>query len=141
MRLIAVVFGTNSEQARAAETQKLLTYGFRFFETQSFYKKGVELARAPVWKGTEHEVSAGLADDLTMTLPRGQLKKLKAEIVMNPQITAPIAKGQPIGKVEVKLDDKVMHTADLVALQPVEEGGFFRKLWDSIRLFFYGLFN
>ncbi|WP_407362868.1 D-alanyl-D-alanine carboxypeptidase family protein [Pseudomonas luteola] len=141
MRLIAVVFGTNSEQARAAETQKLLTYGFRFFETQSFYKKGVELARAPVWKGTEHEVSAGLADDLTMTLPRGQLKKLKAEIVMSPQITAPIAKGQPIGKVEVKLDDKVMHTADLVALQPVEEGGFFRKLWDSIRLFFYGLFN
>ncbi|GGL97260.1 D-Ala-D-Ala carboxypeptidase [Pseudomonas asuensis] len=141
MRLIAVVFGTNSEQARAAETQKLLTYGFRFFETQSFYKKGVELARAPVWKGTEKEVSAGLADDLTMTLPRGQLKKLKAEIVMNPQITAPIAKGQAIGKVEVKLDDKVMHTADLVALQPVEEGGFFRKLWDSIRLFFYGLFN
>jgi D-alanyl-D-alanine carboxypeptidase (penicillin-binding protein 5/6) len=141
MRLIAVVFGTNSDQARAAETQKLLTYGFRFFETQSFYKKGVELARAQVWKGTENEVTAGLADDLTMTLPRGQLKKLRAEMVMNPQITAPIAKGQPIGKVEVKLDDKVMHTADLVALQPVEEGGFFRKLWDSIRLFFYGLFN
>ncbi|TWI54240.1 D-alanyl-D-alanine carboxypeptidase (penicillin-binding protein 5/6) [Pseudomonas duriflava] len=141
MRLIAVVFGTNSEQARAAETQKLLTYGFRFFETQTFYKKGVELARAPVWKGTEHEVSAGLANDLTMTLPRGQLKKLNAEMVMNPQITAPIAQGQVIGKVEVKLDDKVLHSADLVALQPVEEGGFFRKLWDSIRLFFYGLFN
>ncbi|KUM41859.1 MULTISPECIES: D-alanyl-D-alanine carboxypeptidase family protein [Pseudomonas] len=141
MRLVAVVFGTNSEQARAAETQKLLTYGFRFFETQSFYKKGTELAKAPVWKGDAREVQAGLANDLTMTLPRGQAKKLHAEMVLNPQLIAPIAQGQVIGKVEVKLDDKVVHTADLVALQPVEEGGLFRRLWDSIRLFFYGLFN
>ncbi|AXA65876.1 MULTISPECIES: D-alanyl-D-alanine carboxypeptidase family protein [Pseudomonas] len=141
MRLVAVVFGTNSEQARAAETQKLLTYGFRFFETQSFYKKGTELAKAPVWKGDTREVQAGLANDLTMTLPRGQAKKLHAEMVLNPQLIAPIAQGQVIGKVEVKLDDKVVHTADLVALQPVEEGGLFRRLWDSIRLFFYGLFN
>ena len=141
MRLVAVVFGTNSEQARAAETQKLLTYGFRFFETQSFYKKGTELAKAPVWKGDSREVQAGLANDLTMTLPRGQAKKLHAEMVLNPQLIAPIAQGQVIGKVEVKLDDKVVHTADLVALQPVEEGGLFRRLWDSIRLFFYGLFN
>ncbi|KTT57435.1 D-alanyl-D-alanine carboxypeptidase [Pseudomonas oryzihabitans] len=141
MRLVAVVFGTNSEQARAAETQKLLTYGFRFFETQSFYKKGTELAKAPVWKGDSREVQAGLANDLTMTLPRGQAKKLHAEMVLNQQLIAPIAQGQVIGKVEVKLDDKVVHTADLVALQPVEEGGLFRRLWDSIRLFFYGLFN
>ncbi|MDQ7912924.1 D-alanyl-D-alanine carboxypeptidase family protein [Pseudomonas sp. 102515] len=141
MRLVAVVFGTNSEQARAAETQKLLTYGFRFFETQSFYKKGTELAKAPVWKGDTREVQAGLANDLTMTLPRGQAKKLHAEMVLNPQLIAPIAQGQVIGKVEVKLDDKVVHTADLVALQAVEEGGLFRRLWDSIRLFFYGLFN
>ena len=141
MRLVAVVFGTNSEQARAAETQKLLTYGFRFFETQSFYKKGTELAKAPVCKGDSREVQAGLANDLTMTLPRGQAKKLHAEMVLNPQLIAPIAQGQVIGKVEVKLDDKVVHTADLVALQPVEEGGLFRRLWDSIRLFFYGLFN
>ncbi|HCV77873.1 MAG TPA: serine-type D-Ala-D-Ala carboxypeptidase, partial [Pseudomonas sp.] len=83
----------------------------------------------------------GLANDLTMTLPRGQAKKLHAEMVLNPQLIAPIAQGQVIGKVEVKLDDKVVHTADLVALQPVEEGGLFRRLWDSIRLFFYGLFN
>ena len=140
-RLIAVVFGTNSEQARAAETQKLLTYGFRFYETQTFYQKGVELAKAPVWKGATSEVKAGLADDLTMTLPRGQLKKLQASMTLNPQLTAPIEKGQVIGKVEVKSDDKVVHTADLIALDSVEEGGIFRRLWDSIRLFFYGLFN
>lgn len=140
-RLIAVVFGTNSEQARAAETQKLLTYGFRFFETKTFYQKGTELAKAQVWKGTAREVKAGLANDLTMTLPKGQLQKLQAAMTLLPQLVAPIKQGDVIGKVEVKLDDKVVHSADLVALEAVEEGGFFRRLWDSIRLFFFGLFN
>ncbi|WP_313328112.1 D-alanyl-D-alanine carboxypeptidase family protein, partial [Stutzerimonas balearica] len=80
MRLIAVVFGTNSEQARAAETQKLLTYGFRFFETRTFYQKGVELAQQQVWKGEQDKVKAGLAEDLTLTLQRGQLDKLQASM-------------------------------------------------------------
>ncbi|PJI48559.1 MAG: serine-type D-Ala-D-Ala carboxypeptidase [Pseudomonas sp.] len=140
-RMISVVFGTNSEQARAAETQKLLTYGFRFFETQTFYKKGAELTKAMVWKGSEHEVKAGLSEDLTMTVPRGQLKQLQANMVVEPNLMAPIQQGQVIGKVEVKLNDKVVRTADLVALNAVEEGGFFRRIWDSIRLFFFGLFN
>ncbi|MDE3738215.1 MULTISPECIES: D-alanyl-D-alanine carboxypeptidase family protein [Pseudomonas] len=141
MRLIAVVFGTNSEQARAAETQKLLTYGFRFFETQTFYQKGAELAKAQVWKGATREAKAGLAQDLTLTLPRGQAKKLQASMTLNPQLIAPIKQGDVIGKVEVKLEDQVVHSADLIALETVEEGGFFRRLWDSIRLFFFGLFN
>jgi D-alanyl-D-alanine carboxypeptidase (penicillin-binding protein 5/6) len=141
MRLIAVVFGTTSEAARAAETQKLLTYGFRFYETQTFYQKGAELAQSAVWKGDTHTVKAGLAEDLTLTLPRGQLKNLAATTTLNPQLTAPIAKGQVIGKVEVKNGDTVVHTADLIALDAVDEGGIFRRVWDSIRLFFYGLFN
>ncbi|MBT8765403.1 D-alanyl-D-alanine carboxypeptidase family protein [Pseudomonas boanensis] len=141
MRLIAVVFGTNSEQARAAETQKLLTYGFRFFETQTFYQKGAELAKAQVWKGANREVKAGLAQDLTLTLPKGQAKKLQASMALTPQLIAPIKQGDVIGKVEVKMDDQVVHSADLIALETVEEGGFFRRLWDSIRLFFFGLFN
>ncbi len=141
MRLISVVFGTVSEQARAAETQKLLTYGFRFFETQTFYQKGAELAQAPVWKGAVRQVKAGLAQDLTMTLPKGQLKKLAASMSMTPQLVAPIKQGDVIGKVEVKLGDTVVHSADLIALETVDEGGFFRRVWDSIRLFFFGLFN
>ncbi|WP_044872297.1 D-alanyl-D-alanine carboxypeptidase family protein [Pseudomonas sp. LFM046] len=141
MRLIAVVFGTNSEQARAAETQKLLTYGFRFFETQTFYQKGAELAKAQVWKGATREAKAGLAQDLSLTLPKGQIKKLQASMTLNPQLIAPIKQGDVIGKVEVKLEDQVIHSADLIALETVEEGGFFRRLWDSIRLFFFGLFN
>jgi len=141
MRLISVVFGTDSEQARAAETQKLLTYGFRFFETRTFYQKGTELAEAQVWKGQQSKLKAGLAQDLTMTLPRGQVEKLQAVMSFNGTLTAPIQQGDVIGKVEVKLDDKVVRSTDLVALDTVEEGGLFRRFWDSIRLFFYSLFN
>ncbi|MCQ4346232.1 D-alanyl-D-alanine carboxypeptidase [Pseudomonas stutzeri] len=140
-RLIAVVFGTSSEQARAAETQKLLTYGFRFFETRQFYAKGAELTQAPVWKGAARQLRAGLADDLTLTLPRGQMDKLQASMSLQPMIEAPVAAGQEVGRVEVRLGETVVHSAPLVALEAVEEGGFFRRLWDSIRLFFYGLFN
>ncbi|RRW54439.1 D-alanyl-D-alanine carboxypeptidase family protein [Stutzerimonas stutzeri] len=141
MRLISVVFGTDSEQARAAETQKLLTYGFRFFETRTFYQKGTELAEGQVWKGQQSKLKAGLAQDLTMTLPRGQVEKLQAVMSFNGTLTAPIQQGDVIGKVEVKLDDKVVRSTDLVALDTVEEGGLFRRFWDSIRLFFYSLFN
>lgn len=69
------------------------------------------------------------------------MKKLSATMTMNPQLMAPINKGDVIGKVEVRSEDKVVHTADLIALEGVEEGGFFRRVWDSIRLFFFGLFN
>ena len=140
-RMITSVFGTASEKTRAAETQKLLTYGFRFFETQTFYKAGQELAQAQVWKGTTRQVKAGLAQDLSLTLPKGQVKQLKASMVLEPQLVAPLKQGDVIGKVEVKLGEEVVHSADLIALEPVEEGGFFRRLWDSIRLFFYGMFN
>jgi D-alanyl-D-alanine carboxypeptidase (penicillin-binding protein 5/6) len=140
-RMITAVFGTNSETARAAETQKLLTYGFRFFETRTFYKQGQELAQAQVWKGSVRQVKAGLASDLSLTLPKGQLDKLQAGMTLNPQLIAPIAKGDVIGKVEVKLGDEVVQSTDLIALDAVEEGSFFRRLWDSISLFFFGLFN
>lgn len=141
MRLISVVFGTNSEQSRAAETQKLLTYGFRFFETRTFYQQGAELAKSRVWKGQQEQVSAGLAKDLTLTMPRGQLEKLQAGMTFNPELTAPIQQGDVIGKVEVKLNDEVLHSTDLIALQTIEEGGLLRRFWDSIRLFFFNLFN
>ena len=140
-RMITSVFGTANESARAAETQKLLTYGFRFFETKTFYQRGAELAKAQVWKGATREVKAGLASDLSLTLPKGQMDKLQASMSLNPQLVAPIKQGDVIGSVQVKLGDEVVHSADLVALEAVEEGGLFRRLWDGIRLFFFGLFN
>ena len=141
MRLISVVFGASSEASRAAETQKLLTYGFRFFETKTFYRKGVELADSKVWKGESSQVKVGLADDLTLTLPRGQIQKMAATMILDESVVAPVKIGDRLGVVEVRLADEVLHTADLVALQDVPEGGFVRRILDTIRMFFYSLFN
>ena len=141
MRLISVVMGTASEQARAAETQKLLTWGFRFFETRHFYQPNQAVASARVWAGQESQVEAGLADGLVLTLPKGQADKLEASVTLDSMIKAPIAVGDVLGQVEVKLGEDVVHTGPLVALAEVEKAGFFGRLWDSIRLFFFGLFN
>ena len=141
MRLISVVMGTASEQARAAETQKLLTWGFRFFETRHFYQPNQAVASARVWAGQESQVEAGLADGLVLTLPKGQADKLEASVTLDSMIKAPIAVGDVLGQVEVKLGEDVVHTGPLVALAEVEQAGFFGRLWDSIRLFFFGLFN
>ncbi|HAQ86679.1 MAG TPA: serine-type D-Ala-D-Ala carboxypeptidase, partial [Pseudomonas sp.] len=89
----------------------------------------------------QDQVSAGLAGDLTMTLPRGQMDKLQAGLTFNPELTAPIQQGDVVGKVEVSLDGQVVQSTDLIALQTVEEGGLFSRLWDSIQLFFFNLFN
>lgn len=140
-RLITAVFGTSGEEARSAETQKLLTYGFRFFETRTFYEKDQALSRARVWKGAESEIQAGLQEDLTLTVPRGRSQHLQATVQLDRQLMAPIEQGAVIGKVEVRDGEKVIHSVDLIALEGVEQGGFFARLWDSIRLFFYGLFN
>jgi len=141
MRLISVVMGTTSEATRAAETQKLLTWGFRFFETRTFFQPGQVLSSARVWAGAENTVEVGLTDGLIVTLPKGTLDKLEASITMNSAIKAPIAAGDVLGQVEVRDGDKVVHSAPLVALADVEEAGIFGRLWDSIRLFFYSLFN
>ncbi|UAW99982.1 D-alanyl-D-alanine carboxypeptidase [Halopseudomonas nanhaiensis] len=141
MRLISVVMGTSSEAARAAETQKLLTWGFRFFETRAFYQPGQVVSSARVWAGAQEQVELGLSEGLVLTMPRGQMDKLEAGVSVNSAIKAPIAAGDELGQVEVKLGDEIVHTAPLVALQAVEEAGIFGRLWDTIRLFFYNLFN
>ena len=141
MRLISVVMGTTSEQARAAETQKLLTWGFRFFETKTFYQPGQVISTARVWKGQQEQVDLGLQNGLQLTLPKGQLDRLEAGVTMQTPIQAPIKAGGVLGQVEVKLGDEIVHSAPLVALSDVAEAGFVGRLWDSVRLFFYGLFN
>ena len=141
MRLISVVFGARNEASRAAETQKLLTYGFRFFESRTFYKQGVSLTNAKIWKGEQDQVGAGLVKDLSLTVPRGKADKMTAEALLDERIIAPIKAGQRLGSVEIRLDGEVLHTAELVALNDVEQGGFFKRIWDSLRLFFLGLFK
>lgn len=136
MRLIAVVLGTKSENARADESQKLLTYGFRFFETHKLYKAGESLTRARVWKGEAEELSLGLADDLYVTIPRGQYNALKASMNLATQIIAPVPSGTVLGAVYVALNDQPVANRDLVALQEVPEGGMFRSLIDTAKLWF-----
>ncbi len=141
MRLISVVFGARDEASRAAETQKLLTYGFRFFESRSFYKKGAVLTSSQVWKGKQGQVDAGLAADLALVVPRGKADQMTAEAVLDGSVVAPVQAGQKLGRVEVRLDGELLHTADLVAMSDVEQGGIFKRLWDSLRMFIFGLFN
>lgn len=140
-RMIAAVFGTSSEAARATETAKLLGYGFLFYETKTFHKKGEVLAQAPVWKGAARSVKVGVNADMTMSMPRGEAAQFSTQTVLNPTLIAPLKQGDVVGKVEIRRGDKVLKSVDLVALETVEQGGFFRRVWDSIRLFFNGLFG
>jgi len=140
-RLIAAVFGTESEAARATETAKLLGYGFLFFESKTFYRQGSVLTQAPVWKGEARTVKAGVNTDVAMSVARGEAGKLSTQVVLQPTLIAPVKQGDVIGKVEIRQGDKVLKSVDLVALESVKEGGFFRRMWDGAYLFFKGLFG
>lgn len=141
MRLISVVMGTNSENSRAQESQKLLNYGFRYFETHNLYSAGTSLIESPVWLGLADKVQLGLAKDVVITIPRGQKDQLKAELIVDPVVKAPLSVGQTIGTLEVSLKGEVLVSEPLVALEPVPEAGFFKRIWDSIKLLFIGLFS
>ena len=142
-RLIAAVFGTASEEMRARETAKLLGYGFSFFDSRTFHKAGEAIARVPVWKGHVRSVTATVARDFAAALPKraGEGYQTRAVIEPGPHV-APVAAGATLGRVElVDADGQVIAQAPLIAQHSVEEGGFFRRLWDGVRLFFKGLFG
>ena len=140
MRLISVIFGARDESSRAAETQKLLTYGFRFFESRTLYKKNTVLTSSQVWKGQQAQVEAGLAADLALVVPRGKADQIIAEAVLDERIVAPVRAGQKLGSIEVRLEGELLHTADLVALGEVEQGGILSASGQSA-LFIFNLFN
>ena len=141
MRLISVVMGTSSEEARARESQKLLAYGFRYFETLRPYSAGDVLNEPKVWGGQQEDVKLGIREDLDITIPRGQAKRLTAKLNVNKVIKAPVSEGQTMGVLQISLDDEILAERPLVALESVEQGGFFKRLWDSIVLFFMGLLD
>jgi D-alanyl-D-alanine carboxypeptidase (penicillin-binding protein 5/6) len=130
-RLISVVLGDTSENQRAVDSQALLNWGFRFFETHKLYDAGKAIAKQKVWKGAVDEVQLGLAEPLLVSMPRGKYAQLKPAMDVPKSLVAPIAKGQKIGTVKVSLDGKVIAQRPLVALNAVEEGGFFKRLWDE----------
>jgi serine-type D-Ala-D-Ala carboxypeptidase (penicillin-binding protein 5/6) len=140
-RLIAVVMGTPSEQARADDAEALLNYGFRFFNHHTLYKAGKALATPRLWKGQADSLPIGVAEDVGVTVKRGDYGKLKAAVELPDTLVAPFKKGQQVGTLKVTLDGKTLLTRPLVALQDAPEGGFFKRLWDSISLWFHHLFG
>ena len=133
-RLIAVVMGSTSEKQRADDSMALLNWGFRFFETHRLYEANKMIAQQRVWKGTTKEVQLGVAEPLLVGVPRGRYGDLKPTMDVPKLLEAPITKGQAIGTVKVTLDGKLVAQAPLVALNAVEQGGFFRRLWDSLMM-------
>jgi D-alanyl-D-alanine carboxypeptidase (penicillin-binding protein 5/6) len=139
MRLIAVVMGTNSENARATETQKLLTYGFRYFETHRLYEAGQSIKILPLWYGANTQFEVGLSNDLYITIARGSKEQLEVETLTNEYIEAPLSTGDSQGQLTIRLNDKVLVERPLIALSNEDESGFFSRLWDGIKLFFIKL--
>ncbi|ENE5200009.1 D-alanyl-D-alanine carboxypeptidase [Vibrio parahaemolyticus] len=130
MRLIAVVMGAKSQSVRESESKQLLSYGFRFYDTLMPTAAGTDIANARVWMGQKDELKVGVNRDVYLTLPKGDVNKLKAEVEYNGDLLAPIAQDQVVGKVLYKVDGKVVKETELVALEPVEEGGIFKRIMD-----------
>lgn len=140
-RFIAVVMGTANERARAAETEKLLAYGFRYFQTTPLYQAGQQVGTSRVWSGKAQEVSLAIPKDIVLTLPKGREQSLQAKMHINEVIKAPIVVGQELGNLTVELDGQLLVNTPIVAVQAIEQAGFFSRLMDSLRLFFRNLFS
>jgi D-alanyl-D-alanine carboxypeptidase (penicillin-binding protein 5/6) len=136
MRLIAVVLGTKSSRARTNDSQALLNYGFRFFETRLLYEAGGSVAETRVWKGEIENANLGLTSDLYVTIPRGSYDQLQAKIELPDHVIAPITRTTQIGRVRIDLDDETLAEANLVALNTINEGTIWQVAKDSVLLWF-----
>ena len=141
MRLISVVMGASSERTRASETQKLLTYGFRFYETVSLYKAQDNLRKVRVWGGLHESIQLGIEEDLAITIPRGQRDQLTASIQVDPIIRAPLTRGQALGTLTLTLEGEILSEMRVLALNDVAEAGFFGWVWDELILIFTELIS
>lgn len=135
-RLISVVLGAASENVRVTESQKLLNYGFQFYESKLVYKAGQAINQLKVWKGRDNQLDSTVAEDLFITLPKGEYSRVKATLTSQQPLIAPVTAGQRVGTIEFTLDGKVIDTQPLIAVKDVPIAGFFGRLWDTIRLWF-----
>ena len=135
-RLLSVVLGTESANARATESQKLLNYGFQVYDSVKLYESGQVVSSVAVWKGTLNRVNAGFAEELHMSIPKGQTDKLKAQLETPQPLMAPVAAGQKIGVMKLTLDGKPYADIPVVALEAVPLAGIIGRSWDALRLLF-----
>lgn len=136
MRLLSVLVGAPTDTARATESQKLLNYGFQFYETRVVYKPGQAVSQFKLWKGEEKTVAATVKQDLALLVPKGRYKDIKATVTSRQPLVAPLAKGQVIGAIQFTLDGKPFHQQDLVTAREIVTAGLFRRLWDGLLLMF-----
>lgn len=135
-RLLSVVLGASSDNARAQESQKLLNFGFQFYDSVKLYDKGQAVSTLEVWKGAESRLKAGFQSDFYVSVPRGLADQLKADLVSTQPLVAPIGVGQKVGTVKLTLQNKPLGEYPVVALENVAIAGFFGRAWDSMRLWF-----
>jgi len=136
MRLISVVMGTKSMKSRAQDAEALLNYGSNFFETRKLYAGGSAVASVKVWKGAEGEVPSGVIGDLYVTLPKGGYNELHATVQGHAGLVAPVAEHAQVGSLDISMGDRLLAQVPLYTLKPVPEGNLFRRLVDSVRLWF-----
>jgi len=135
-RLLSVVLGTSSDSARVQESQKLLNYGFQFYDAVKLYDKNQAVSTLEVLKGGENRVKAGFQSDFYVSVPRGLADQLKADLVSIQPLVAPISVGQRVGTVKVTLQGKALGEYPVTALENVAIAGFFGRTWDGMRLWF-----
>jgi D-alanyl-D-alanine carboxypeptidase (penicillin-binding protein 5/6) len=135
-RLLSVVLGATSDSARAIEAQKLLNYGFQFYDTVQLYQNGQPVSALKVWKGAADSVPAGFVADQYVTLPKGQASKMKLTLEAVEPLIAPVAVGQRVGAVKVSLEDKPLGEFPLQALADVPPAGLLGRMWGTVRLWF-----
>jgi D-alanyl-D-alanine carboxypeptidase (penicillin-binding protein 5/6) len=133
-RLLSVVLGAGSDSARAQESQKLLNYGFQFYDSVKLYGKDQAVSTLEVLKGSENRLKAGFQSDFYVSVPRGLADQLKADLVSMQPLVAPISAGQKVGTVKVTLQNKLLGEYSVVALENVALAGFFGRAWDGMRL-------
>jgi len=135
-RLLSVVLGASSESVRAQESLKLLNFGFQVYDTVKLYSKGQTISMLQVWKGSESRLKAGAGFDLAVTVPKGSADRVKAELVSQQPLLAPVSAGQRVGTLRVSLDNKPLREYPAIALETVGVAGLFGRAWDTMRLWF-----
>ncbi len=133
-RLISVVLGTNSDQTRTQESQKLLNWGFQNFDTVKLYSKGQVVSQPEVWKGSSSTVKIGFTNDVMVTVPKGVAGKMKPVLERKDPLVAPLPLNSQVGTLKMMVDDKPLLTLPVVALEEVSQASIFGRAWDSIRL-------
>lgn len=141
MRLNAVIIGAESDGARTEQAQRLLNYGFRFYQTKPLLPAQKIIATTRVYQGKQDAVTGGVLEDVYVTLPQGQIDHLNSELVINSDLKAPVRKGQVIGTLKVSMQDEVVVEQPIVALETVEEGSLWRRFVDWLKLLFKGWFS